>query len=254
VRNELDHGTQPRSNEAAQCQFGVVELRRYTLHPGKREALIQLFENHLVDRHDACDMVAIAHYLDLDSPDSFVWLRGFNDMKTRRDALATFYDQSTTWKEHRGAANATMIDSDNVLLLREARPGSGFQTYGAARPPIDASDPVAASFAAVTVFMLQSSPTQGLLAAFEGEMLPSLRKIASQVAYYVTEERTNDFPRLPVREGEWALVVAGVVPTEEAIESWRRAFEPRHIPSEIATATVSSEVLRLAPAARSLLR
>jgi hypothetical protein len=43
------------------------------------------------------------------------------------------------WKAHREVANATMIDSDNALLLRPARPGSGFRVKND-RPAADAKE------------------------------------------------------------------------------------------------------------------
>lgn len=43
------------------------------------------------------------------------------------------------WHAHRDAANDTMIDSDNVLLLRPARPGSRFVLDAAERPGVDRS-------------------------------------------------------------------------------------------------------------------
>jgi hypothetical protein len=46
-------------------------------------------------------------------------------MTSRAKALTDFYS-GPVWKAHREAANATMIDSDNVLLLRPAVPTSGF--------------------------------------------------------------------------------------------------------------------------------
>ena len=57
----------------------------------------------------------IATFVDLDDPDRFVWLRGFVDMATRAAALGAFYG-GPIWKAHRDAANATIVDSDNVLL------------------------------------------------------------------------------------------------------------------------------------------
>ena len=62
-------------------------------------------------------MHVLGQFRDLDDPDSFVWLRGFSDMPTRKRALEAFYG-GPVWKQHAGAANATMIDVDNVLLLR----------------------------------------------------------------------------------------------------------------------------------------
>lgn len=234
-------------------QFGVVELRRYTLHPGKRDELIELFERKLVDSHDASGMTAIAHYTDLDDPDAFVWLRGFKDMESRRVALDFFYGRSPVWRNNRNAANDTMIDSDNVLLLRDARPGGGFETRGLVRPFVGSpsGDP---SFTGLAVLMLKARPDEALVSAFEEGLLPELREIASRVAYYVTEESPNDYPRLPVREGEWAFVIAGLLPTQRALDAWSRAFESPHVPSSMAAAAISCETLRLVPAARSLLR
>src|SRR5690242_5785819 len=103
----------------------IVELRQYTLHPGARETLIELFDREFVETQEACGMKVIGQFRDLDDPDRFVWLRGFPDMPARARALAAFYG-GPVWKAHRNAANATMIDSDNVLLLRPVAPDAGF--------------------------------------------------------------------------------------------------------------------------------
>ena len=96
----------------------VVELRQYTLHSGKRDVLIDLFDREFVETQEAVGVKAIGQFRDLDHPDRFVWLRGFPDMTSRAKALTDFYG-GPVWKAHREAANATMIDSDNVLLLRQ---------------------------------------------------------------------------------------------------------------------------------------
>ena len=53
-----------------------------------------------------------------------MWLRGFSTMDDRKAALERFY-YGPVWKAHRAAANATMIDSDDVLLLRPVDRSSG---------------------------------------------------------------------------------------------------------------------------------
>jgi hypothetical protein len=53
-------------------------------------------------------------FRDVDDPDSFVWLRGFADMPARGEGLQAFYG-GPVWAKHSDAANATIIDSDNVL-------------------------------------------------------------------------------------------------------------------------------------------
>src|SRR5258705_1797913 len=113
----------------------VVELRQYTLVPGARETLIELFEREFTETQEATGMTVIGQFRDLNNPDRFVWLRGFSDMDARAAQLQTFYS-GPVWKTHRDAANATMIDSDNVLLLRPASPTSGFQLEHASISPV----------------------------------------------------------------------------------------------------------------------
>ena len=104
----------------------VYELRQYTLHPGKRDTLIALFEDHFIEPLERDGMQVPAHFRDLDNADRFAWFRRFDDMDARGRALPAFYRRDPVWQQYRNDANATMIDSDNVLLLREAWPGSGF--------------------------------------------------------------------------------------------------------------------------------
>src|SRR5262245_55847357 len=106
-------------------ESSVVELRRYRLQPAARETLIDLFDREFVETQEAVGMAVIGQFRDLDDPDSFAWLRGFRDMPSRAEALGAFYD-GAVWARHREDANRTMINSDNVLLLRPARQGSGF--------------------------------------------------------------------------------------------------------------------------------
>ena len=47
------------------CQ--IVELRQYTLHPGKRDVLIDLFDRELVESQEALGMKVIGQFRDLDN-------------------------------------------------------------------------------------------------------------------------------------------------------------------------------------------
>lgn len=55
-------------------RYPVVELRRYTLHPGRRDVLIDLFDRELVESQEAVGMAVLGQFRDLDDPDRFVWL------------------------------------------------------------------------------------------------------------------------------------------------------------------------------------
>jgi hypothetical protein len=121
------------ASEAAALASPVVELRQYTLRPGQRETLITLFDREFIESQEATGMTIIGQFRDLDRPDMFVWLRGFDGMDARKEALNAFYG-GPIWAAHRDVANATMIDSDDVLLLRPAWPGAGFDLSGLQRP------------------------------------------------------------------------------------------------------------------------
>jgi len=69
----------------------IVELRQYTLHPGKRDVLIDLFDREFVESQEALGMKVIGQFRNLDNPNRFVWLRGFQDMPSRAQALKDFY-------------------------------------------------------------------------------------------------------------------------------------------------------------------
>lgn len=200
--------------------MNIVELRRYALKSGRRNDLIDIFEREFVRGQEACGMTLLGHYRDVDDPDAFVWFRGFESMDARRRALEAFYLHSPAWLENRDAANDTMIDSDNVLLLRPARPQSGFE------PTQIQSD----GATAVSIFMLDAPAGEPYIEAFERGTLPALRRIARSVSYFVTEPARNTFPKLPVREGEWAFVVTGLCNDGAAVDAWHRTYAaPEHL-------------------------
>lgn len=118
----------------------MIELRQYTLHPGRRDELIELFERELVETQEATGMTIIGTFRDLDDRDRFVWLRGFRDMPTRKKALTAFYG-GPVWAEHGPQANATMVDSTNARLLHPAHwsvpdTPSGFVTAELTADPV----------------------------------------------------------------------------------------------------------------------
>lgn len=233
---------------ASDC--AVVELRQYTLHPNRRDDLIELFEREFVESQEACGMRLLGQFRDLDDPDRFVWLRGFPDMERRAEALAAFYG-GPVWRTHREAANATMIDSGDVLLLRPARRDSGFVLGDARR----ASFGVVAPPCGLVVAMIWRLPLRvgaDFVELFERRVAPRLLEAgATLLASFVSEHAANTFPALPVREGENVLVCfAGF--DDQA--HWQGHFGDFTHVANGRNDTADPQILRLAPTARSLLR
>ena len=236
----------------------VVELRMYTLHPGRRDELIELFEREFVETQESVGIQLPGQFYDLDDPNQFVWLRGFNDMSARQASLDAFYS-GPIWKTHREAANATMIDSDNVLLLRRVHPTSGFSFKNGNRPP-RGSRAVQDGFVAATIYYFNKPATPGFISYFENTMQPELaRSGGSILAYFMTEDSPNTYPGLPVREGEHVFVwFAGFQDQGGHKSHLARLRESKLWNDEIAKFLKKQlqgkpEVLRLTPTPRSWL-
>jgi len=238
----------------------VVELRQYTLKPGMRDVLIDLFEQEFIESQEATGMiVVIGQFRDMDNPDRFVWLRGFADMPRRARALQEFYG-GPVWKAHREAANATMIDSDNVLLLRPARLVSGFSLENAKRPT-PGSREISKSLVVATIYYLDASGKADFVDFFECTLKPALTEAgASILAYFVTENHPNTFPALPVRENVNVFVWFSHFSDRTAYEHYAGALASStrwsdEIAKELAGRLRGTpEVLKLSPTARSRLR
>lgn len=219
-------------------ELNVVELRQYTLHPGRRDELITLFEREFVETQAAAGMPVLGTFTDMDAPDRFVWLRGFADMASRADSLAAFYG-GPVWKAHRDAANATMLDSDDVLLLRPA-PGWDW--------PAQRLNPRAGSDAVVLALIVPCTDMPPVAAhQLPRQAVAALGQLdAPALAALVTEPSPNNYPRLPVREGESVLAVMAALlgPSAEARSTRCREALLDSLPA-------GSAVLRLAPTPRS---
>jgi hypothetical protein len=227
----------------------VVELRQYTLAPGRRDELIDLFEAEFVEAQEQCGIHVIGTFRDLADPQRFVWIRSFPDMERRAQSLADFY-YGPVWRRHRDAANATMLDSDNVLLLRPAWDGSGFSLTtqrGSGAKKTGTVEFGIVSFA-------EPVGEAGLM-YFAAEVAPRLHALgATPFACLVSENTINTFPALPVREGESVLVWCAGFPDSDAHRgaSARRRDLDR-VMSEWPDQGDAYELLTLAPTSGSQL-
>lgn len=203
-------------------------------------------------------MKVIGQFRDMGNPNRFVWLRGFRDMPARGEALKSFYG-GPVWKAHREAANATMVDSDNVLLLRPGRPNSGFLLDGSERPAPGATE-IPKGVVVATIYYLNEPAGADFVDFFERALKPALTDMASSIlGYFVTEKSANNFPALPVREGEHVFVWFSRFANPAAYEDYAAALarSPRwrsKVSEELARRLKGPpEMLKLSPTARSQL-
>jgi hypothetical protein len=239
--------------EAKVAEDTVFELRQYTLYGGRRDTLISLFEKNFIEPQDAVGAHVLGTFRDLDDPDRFVWIRGFRDMPARQQALESFYG-GPVWTAHKKEANATMVDSDNVLLLRALPPRPEFAGNAQASSGSEA-------VYGITIYYLGSVDTAQFGKFFDHVILPHFNASGIEpVATLATNEAPNNFPRLPIREHDRVFLWMARWPSETDYKSfsaqlsawsgWRDAAPESVLPALMR----KPEQLRLKPTARSPLQ
>ena len=234
----------------------IFELRRYRLLPEGREALIRLFDREFVEPQEALGMRVEGEFRDLDDPDSFVWVRSFRDMEARTEALASFYS-GPVWKEHGPAANATMLNSDNVLLLK---PTAGVDPFAHNLPrDAEAGRSRAKGLIVVNICSLAPGTEEDFSGFFRDHALPFIHEAGARIdGLFVTERSRNGFPRLPVREGETVFVWLECHADQDSQAAYQHRLRQNPVwtdeiyPQMDGQCWRKIEVARLTPTARSL--
>jgi quinol monooxygenase YgiN len=232
----------------------VVDLRQYTLHPGQRDTLIDVFDEYFVEGQEATGMHIVGQFRDLDDPDRFVWIRGFADLPARTEALTAFYG-GPVWRAHSATANTTMIDSDNALLLKPLELRDGYPRLDSPRSPIGTTD-VPDSVIAGAVYH-RGSPDDGFVEFFTDHVVPALvASGAEPVAVFETLVAENNFPGLPLRD-EVVLAWFARFDDETAYLGHRErlsaspSWQQKVLPELVCLSVKAAQELRLQPTARS---
>ena len=247
----------PLTAVAADC-CTVVELRQYITYPGMRDTLVHLFEERFIESQEAVGIKVVGQFRDVNDPDHFTWVRGFAGMDARKKALGDFY-YGALWNANRNAANATLYDNDDVLLLRPASPGSGFAYDPGRRPALGAMAPD--SFVVAHLYYFTHEVTPEFTRFFDRDLMPLFEHHGAHVlARLVSEKSPNTFERLPVRENVDVFAWFASFPDRAAYDAYLRSLgQDQRWRGEWFSQLRKSlarkpEVLMLTPTARSQLR
>ncbi len=105
----------------------IIEIRRYTLHPGKREQFIRFFET--VNRKALRDagMLVFGPMRDLEDPDKVHWMRAFPNLTEREQVKDLFYD-GPVWAEEVEPFVMPLIAHYEASVVETTE---GFEGFGA---------------------------------------------------------------------------------------------------------------------------
>src|SRR4051812_48777675 len=181
----------------------IVELRQYTLVPGMRDVLVEVFDREFVESQEALGMRILGTFRDLDREDRFVWLRAFEDMASRLEGLTAFYS-GPVWKEHGPVANTTMVSVDDMLLLH---------------PVTELTLPTSRD--------VSTERSELVITVHDRKLLPGLDP---GLGLLETDTSVNDFPALPVRDDvDVAVRLGRSAPSAAAQQVLRLAPTPRSL-------------------------
>ncbi|WDF65457.1 hypothetical protein [Flavobacterium sp. KACC 22763] len=195
----------------------VLEVRNYLLKPNLADAFSDFFHTKFVEPMQKLGGYTLGEFKIENSNDRFVWLRGFKDMSTRVKFLNDFYCESAVWKENGKAANEMMINSDNVYLLKPLYKSSNLKTNKG-----------------ITVidFYICNSTLERVIKLFEQEYIPFLSSINStDISFWISEMKENDFPRLPVFQDKNLLVTITHYKDKNEFEMKQKAID--NMPSSL---------------------
>lgn len=242
----------PASDVAHLRDFGVVELRRYTLRAGTRERFARCFESWFPEAFEQLGAIAFGHFRERARPDHFTWLRGFHDLDARARVNAEFY-YGPLWREHRRTMNDMIADSDDVLLLHPVRPEREIPVLPAVDPTREAG---ASGVVVAQILPVEAASLDEVLARAEATFAAYRAGGLREAGLLATLDVPNNFPQLPVRTDGPYVVWLGLAPDDAALA---QVFTPA---AEALAADLAAtrwlrgrpEVVLLDPAARSRLR
>jgi hypothetical protein len=179
-------------------------------------------------------------------------------MQTRQIALTSFYS-GPIWKAHGRLAAGTMVDSDNVLLLRPLRPDTVFAPSTMKLPPPGTRGRGKGVLVASIVYVERNTPSQ-FGEFFEKELKTRWEQAGAPViAQMVSEHSPNTYSSLPVREKENVFVWFSLFPNQSAVDKHQRTLS-QSMEWRAATVQLTAwthhqiETLHLEPTARSRLQ
>ena len=105
----------------------IVEVRTYKIKPGQRDEFIRFFQQRAVPALQSHGMKILGPLIDLESSDTFVFLRGFPSLQARDEMKNAFYE-GPLWKNELESIAMPMIENYQVVLTETAE---GWVTFEA---------------------------------------------------------------------------------------------------------------------------
>ena len=192
----------------------VIELRNYMIKAGQRDQFIDYFEDNFIHAQNELGGYTLGQYRIKHAHDNFFWIRGFDDMDSRKKFLEDFY-YGSFWKAHKTIPNSLLVNNDNVHLLKP------LDIYDNKEASVFNSNWFAKQKGIAVVDYFIANQKLGKLVDFFKTKYVHLLKTAGieEISFWVSETRENDFTALPVFQDKNLLVSISFYKDELAYQS-----------------------------------
>jgi heme-degrading monooxygenase HmoA len=99
----------------------LIEIRRYSIVPGRRDEFVQWFEEEVRPAMTAAGIRILGSFVSQDDPDVFVYLRGFAD-EEERERLTSSFHGSEAWT---GGLRARALEMETGYEVEVVRSTGG---------------------------------------------------------------------------------------------------------------------------------
>jgi len=96
----------------------IIEMRTYKTKAGKRAEFLDVFRSKSIPAHHEIGMKILGPFLSIEDPDTFFFMRGFPDLRSREPMKAKFYE-GELWKRELENVLLPMLDNYDVVLVED---------------------------------------------------------------------------------------------------------------------------------------
>lgn len=195
-------------------QIKLLEVRNYVTREGHRNDFINAFETKLIDTLNEFKNYVLGQFYVQGADDNFVWLRGFSNLESRKDALAKFY-KSEFWSRHSYIPEKHLLNYTNSYLIKPISLKSKDTTSA-----FDGSWFGKAKGFAVIDFYVANDRLTPLIDFFQSTYDSLLRKAGVRdISYWISETQPNNYPELSIFQDKNLFLTISFYKNEKEYES-----------------------------------
>ena len=97
----------------------IVEMRTYKTKSGCRSRFLDIFRSKSIPAHAQIGMKILGPFLSVEDPDTFFFMRGFPDLRSREPMKAKFYE-GELWKGELENVLMPMLETYDVVVVEDS--------------------------------------------------------------------------------------------------------------------------------------